>query len=63
MIKNIRVVQLWEILANGTQVPSQHFFEVLRDDSDNWEQLEIVNVLGRDHREKEGDADNIQGSA
>lgn len=63
MIKNIRVVQLWDINTAGEQIPSQHFFEVQREGSDNWVQLEIVHGLGRDYREQTTENNDIQGTA
>lgn len=60
MIKDIRVVQVWNILANGEQEPAQHFFELQREGSDEWEPLKIVNALGQDFQKEAGTAEDAQ---
>ncbi|GEM_PF-4924166 len=62
-ITDIRVVQIWDIDQNGQQKPVTHYFEVQRNNEDTWEQLELVNVLRSDHRQKEVQEENIQGTA
>ncbi len=62
-ITDIRVVQVWDIGVDGENIPVTHYFEVQRNNEEQWETLEIVNALRRDHRKKEGEEEQVAGNA
>jgi len=62
-ITDIRVVQVWDIGVDGENIPVTHYFEVQRNNEEQWETLEIVNALRRDHRQQEGQGEQIAENA
>ena len=62
-IKDIRVVQIWDISPEGENIPVTHFFEVQREGDENWVPLEIFNALRSDYRQQEGESEHVAGNA